>query len=107
MKILLITGHRRRIAAFGVLMVLIGAGTGAQAHSWYPYECCDDEDCAPVENIEKPDFGRISIMTTKHGRIIVPNSFPRRASPDHRMHLCVFQTPMGLIPRCLFVPGTS
>ncbi|MEZ5842876.1 MAG: hypothetical protein R3D27_04000 [Hyphomicrobiaceae bacterium] len=92
--------------AFGALAMAVGAGA-AFAHSWYPYECCKGDDCAPVTASERPPFGRITIMTSRHGRVAVPDSFPRRPSPDNSIHLCVLETPRGPVPRCLFVPGTS
>ncbi|MEM9028931.1 MAG: 2TM domain-containing protein [Pseudomonadota bacterium] len=77
------------------------------AHSWYPYECCDDGDCAPVISTERLSLGQAIIVVSKFGRVEVPDSFPRRPSQDNQMHICILRTPNGPIPRCFFVPGLS
>lgn len=71
----------------------------AEAHKWYDYECCHENDCAPVTKLEfRHGF---SIWYTKHW----PNGYPiddveyaaRRKngkefkikpSMDHQRHLC-------------------
>ena len=51
------------------------------AHSWYPYECCSDHDCEPVQDaVEVPGGYRI------HG-IFVPLS-KVRPSKDGNYHWC-------------------
>ena len=99
--------YPRRIAGVVVLVTAALFATVAAAHSWYPFECCNDDDCAPVTASELSASGQSSIMTNRLGRILVPHTFPRRISPDNRTHLCVLHTPSGPVPRCLFVPGTS
>jgi hypothetical protein len=88
-------------------LAICGVGT-AQAHSWYPHECCHDDDCAPVDNVlSVPDLDGIYV-TSKHGSALVPASFPRRPSPDSRMHVCLRKAPGGthkLI--CVFMPPES
>lgn len=32
-----------------VLLILLGLGTFAYAHGWYPPECCSDADCRSVD----------------------------------------------------------
>lgn len=45
------------------------------AHEWYPLECCHEHDCAPVEKVERVEALKGRWMTTKHGRVFVPDSF--------------------------------
>jgi len=39
---------RGALALTGVLLC-----SSAEGHSWYPKDCCDDADCAPVERISQ------------------------------------------------------
>ena len=64
-------------------------------------------DCAPVESVAQivsasggpPQL----VVTTKHGTVVVPPDFPRRESPDGRMHVCI----QGIYVMCLFMPPHS
>ena len=81
----------------------------AKAHGWYPKECCDDRDCAPVESVAQflPVGGGLPqlIVTSKHGTVIVPQGFPVRQSKDGRMHVCIRQNEFGTWDvMCLFMP---
>jgi hypothetical protein len=53
----------------------------AEAHSWYPKDCCHDHDCQPVPCAE--------LVTTRHGlmwRGLVVFSEPQiKASPDQAL----------------------
>jgi len=87
------------------VMLMVSA---APAHEWYPRECCQDLDCAPVERAEPLPDGSLRV-TSKVGTTIVPASFPRQASPDHQMHICMarFSHLDDMRPVCLFVPGAA
>ena len=105
------------LAGFGVL----GTAT-AQAHDWYPLDCCHDQDCAPVDKLEQVPTQKLAhagmafapnlrlpsqmLVTTKHGTVLVPENFPRRASHDGQWHACIQSSgsvaPARLI--CLFEP---
>src|SRR5262245_50008408 len=98
---------RSRISAttsFGFVgaMLLIPA---AVAHDWYPRECCRDQDCAPVERAEPLPDGALR-LTSRVGTTVVPASFPRQASPDGQMHICMIRYSHldDMRPVCLFVP---
>ena len=87
--------------------------TPAQAHDWYPRECCHDNDCAPVESVARISSLATSsqlpstVVTTKHGTAVVPPNLPRRESKDNRMHACMNPGPMGKMQLiCLFTPPT-
>ena len=83
--------------------------TPLAAHSWYPKECCNDMDCAPVETVDRllPTGGGLPqlVVTSKHGKAIVPQGFPVRESKDGRMHVCMRYDEFGNMDViCLFVP---
>ena len=98
-------------SAFVALSVLAGTAAlvPAKGHDWYPLECCNHMDCAPVESIIRlvPAGGGAPqlIVSSKHGKAILPQDFPTRESKDSRMHVCMRRHDsgdMGVI--CLFMP---
>ena len=81
----------------------------AVAHDWYPKECCNNQDCAPVESVTwsvpAGEGMRQLVVTTKHGTATVPIGFPARESKDGRMHACMRQNEFGAWDvMCLFMP---
>jgi len=102
-----------------LLAALLAAATPAAAHDWYPMECCHAMDCAPVERVEMLPGPAIAsflptpaqaplggmLVTTKHGSVVVPATFPRRESKDHRMHACMRPGQEGAMRLiCIFLP---
>jgi len=83
--------------------------TPADAHDWYPEECCRAKDCAPVESwaftrpVREGSLPQLSV-TTKHDTAIVPRDLPRRESKDYRMHACM--RGWGSVKQivCIFLP---
>ena len=84
----------------------------AVAHSWYPRECCRDYDCAPIETLTQlvslsggaPQL----VVTSKHGKAIVPRNFPVRELRDDRAHVCMQFDEFGdMQVICLFVPPST
>lgn len=80
------------------LAILLALAGPALAHSWYPYECCHERDCAPV----KP--GRWRSVQGGWQIVIHPGEHPMagdaprsyfvafkdaRPSPDKQFHLCL------------------
>jgi hypothetical protein len=96
------------LASIWMLACAPGSLSLAKAHSWYPKECCDDVDCAPVEAVAElasANGSRQVIVTSIHGRAIVPRNFPVRDSKDGRMHVCMRPDPEGIMDvMCLFLP---
>jgi hypothetical protein len=90
-----------RLAPLAVVLTI----PAAVAHDWYPRLCCHDNDCAPVERAEALPDGAWR-LTSRVGTTDVPPDFPRRASPDHQIHICMtrFSHLDGMKPVCLFVP---
>lgn len=90
------------------------AASPAAAHDWYPHECCHDQDCAAVDKVEMLPTpmaegtgatGMSMRVTTKYGSALVPASFPRRESKDHRMHACMLPDGRGSMRLiCIFMP---
>jgi hypothetical protein len=87
----------------------LGSREPAQAHEWYPQECCHRGDCAPVDEVNRltskdNDAPRL-VVTSKHGTAVFPATLPWRKSEDHRMHVCMRPSlygGMGVV--CIFVP---
>jgi hypothetical protein len=80
-----------------LLTLAIAFATRAPAHEWYPMQCCSGDDRAPVDKVEvlteqhevaknktlanllgMPAHASVPplLVTTKHGRVIVPPDFP-------------------------------
>jgi len=91
----------------------------AQAHDWYPADCCSGMDCAPVEKVEiipamryaglgfQSKAPSIMVVTTKHGTVTIPRddpTFKPRVSKDAQMHACIRQTANGAKLICFFEP---
>jgi hypothetical protein len=79
------------------------------AHSWYPKECCNSRDCAPVNNVAwyVSKNGNVSylIISSPLGKAIIPENFPVRESKDGRIHVCISHDPFGdRYVVCLFMP---
>ena len=85
------------------------SGSPAKAHEWHPKECCNNDDCAPVESFKRlvptasvfPQF----VVTSRYRTAVVPHDFPLRVSKDGRMHVCMRQNEFGTGDvMCLFMP---
>lgn len=75
------------------------------AHSWYPRECCDDNDCTPADAISTDVRGDLSVHIGNR-RVWVPKGFNIRPSRDDRIHVCFFIDEHNfLMPLCLFMPA--
>lgn len=71
-----------------VALVVLLPGA-ARAHSFYPWECCHDQDCWPtgVEPAREPD----PVYTAGGWRLVDGTVVPfreTRVSPDGRFHVC-------------------
>lgn len=101
------------VSSLFALSALAGAtllcSTPVSAHSWYPKECCSNDDCAQVTATSRLILASGGlpqlIVTSKHGTAIVPQDFPVRESRDGRMHVCMRPDPWGgMDVICLFMP---
>ena len=75
--------------------------------TWYPLECCNNQDCRPVASVRSTRGGLW--MTTVDGRIIlVGHDEPRRPSRDLRWHICLTtDVYSNVVIQCLFEPPNS
>jgi hypothetical protein len=86
-----------------------GGMLAAYAHSWYPKECCSQNDCALADRIESGPRGITAVMVGNR-RIEIPPGFAARSSPDNHIHVCFvssIEAGVPWMPLCLFVPGQA
>ena len=77
-----------RLIGFPISLAFVALNAGEiKAHDWYPYECCNGLDCAPVEEVQPLPEGLL--VTSKYGTAIVPSTTEMRPSPDGRLHVCM------------------
>jgi hypothetical protein len=89
-----------------VVLACVG-GSVAWAHSWYPMECCHNQDCFPADAVSTNSNGE-TIVTVGNLQIPVPPQFASRPSLDNRVHICfTMDASRKAIIRCLFLPGVS
>lgn len=80
------------------------------AHDWYDPYCCNNNDCAPVEqsNLEfstGPDGEPTLTVTTKAGKVTgLMKDISIRPSKDEQYHVCIIVY-HGVEIRCLYVPA--
>jgi hypothetical protein len=86
------------------VLVLLASGTAAHSHGWYPWECCSDNDCAPISLNETPKErdGGFYLIDGRHisYREVKP-------SPDGQWHLCEQKWPAKVSDRkilCVYAP---
>jgi hypothetical protein len=87
-------------------LVFAGAMTHALAHSWYPWECCSDRDCFPVEARD--------VRGVPGGWMLQDGTFiafrEARPSPDQNFHVCRREDGKGALirlhekPACFWAP---
>jgi hypothetical protein len=94
-----------RDALISALLAAVLMAPVATAHEWYTRECCGEVDCAPVERVEELAEGALRV-TSRVGTTVVPAAFPRQASPDQQMHICMVRYSHldEMRPLCFFVP---
>ena len=74
-----------------VLFLIMFSGV-AFAHSWYPADCCSDNDCAPILSKEMKELNGTMVLhvTTKHGTApVFPLTTKLRQSEDDKEHACL------------------
>jgi len=79
-------------------------GAEAVSHSWYPFQCCSDRDCYPLEE----EDGKTATQTADgwrlwDGRIVARGI--TKLSPDGQFHIC--ESPAKAIFCFVAPPGTS
>jgi hypothetical protein len=86
-----------------IVMLIVGS---AQAHDWYPHQCCHDTDCHPVgcDTLAENGDGSVTYTSDLH----VTFEFEKRkvkASQDSKCHVCIHSSPMQVpvTPLCVFI----
>jgi hypothetical protein len=97
-------------AMSGLASIIFGSAP-AQAHDWYPLECCGRNDCRPARSTEGDGRGGMTVIVGDL-RIGIPEGFDRRPSPDGRIHVCFRTYPetdghVIVTPICLFLPAQA
>jgi hypothetical protein len=79
--------------------------TVADAHSWYPKECCSDNDCQPVPCAE---LSRTHLGLKWRDLVYFPE-WQTHDSLDQFCHVCVKSYPgfNPYVPICVFVPRVT
>lgn len=85
------------ILLFSLCLVLFS--TLVYGHSWYPYDCCHDQDCFPIkcEDILEDINGNYIYDGLTFTKDKIKNSL------DAMCHACIGKTSGMSIPRCLFI----
>ncbi len=78
----------------------------AQAHSWYPKECCNEKDCHEVDNVTEMPDGSTQVRVGSD-ILSVPRTLKRRRSLDERYHVCYGKLNGTTSIYCFFQPGLS
>lgn len=100
---------RWTIALIGIALILWAiAAEMAEAHDWYPSECCSGQDCREISDaaVEVGPEGYLLKLTGE----TIPHGDERvRFSPDARFHQCIVPADhnRGAYTRCVFVPARS
>ena len=71
--------------------------SAAQAHSWYPWQCCHDQDCRPVKCED--------LTETKDGYEDDGVKFSKsmeQPSKDRMCHVCIMGDGAGRHGMCVF-----
>ena len=86
-------------------LVLSVVASAAQAHSWYPEQCCRGDDCTVLPgSAVRPSPEGWMLSTT--GETIPFDDSRVLISPDGRFHQCIFPTEKHTT-QCLFVPAAQ
>lgn len=76
-----------------ILILLLALAGPALAHSWYPYECCSEKDCFPVEARD--------VREVRGGWELQDGTFipyrEARPSPDGKFHVCRHSNGQGAL----------
>jgi hypothetical protein len=81
--------RRHDFIFLGLWTSLLAVLPSAQAHDWYPPECCSGQDCAPADTVVVRADGSY-LVTSRGMSAVIPADYSRwRKSPDGRVHVCI------------------
>jgi hypothetical protein len=93
------------------MMLTVSTAWRAEAHSWYPHECCSNQDCMAADAVETDGLGGRSVLVGQV-RVLIPHGTIPRPSPDGRAHVCfntwaadLYGLPTFVVI-CLFLPAS-
>jgi hypothetical protein len=92
-----------KIALLATALVWIAP---AEAHSWYPRECCNDKDCHEADKVTKMPDGNVEVQVGSD-ILLVPSTMKRRRSQDQNFHVCYSKVNGAITVSCFFEPGLS
>ncbi len=97
---------RRRAAGAVLAVAALLVSGAADAHSWYPKNCCHGADCRPVPCDE--------LIETRNGimwrGVVLFNGAQVKPSQDQFCHVCAKEqtgTLLPYLPLCAFIAPTS
>jgi hypothetical protein len=101
---------RLTLSATLVSLATAGPTLSRDTRSWYPRECIAIDYCSVVESVAwvVPDGANTPrpMVSSVHGRAIVPPSISLGESGDGRLHVCLRYDPFGSLEvTCLLVPS--
>jgi hypothetical protein len=101
---------RLTLSATLVALATAGPALSGDTYPWYPRECIAIDYCSVVESVAwvVPDGANTPrpMVSSAHGRAIVPKSISLGESGDGRMHVCLRYDPFGSLEvTCLLVPS--
>ncbi len=81
--------RRHELVSFALWAGLLAVLPSAQAHDWYPLECCGSDDCAPADTVVVRADGSY-LVTSRGMSAVIPADYSKwRKSPDGRVHVCI------------------
>ena len=102
----------RGVAILCTMVLAASLAQRTDAHSWYPIDCCSDNDCMPADAIFADGRGGKTIVVGQT-QIPIPAGTKPRPSPDERVHVCfrAWSGDLQGLPTysliCLFVPADA
>ena len=90
-----------------IVALLLAVAKCAEAHSWYPQECCHDVDCHPVgcETLAENADGSVAYTDDIRHVTFVFEKHKVKASLDGKCHVCIHSSPFNVpvTPMCVFI----
>lgn len=78
--------------------------SSADAHDWYPRDCCSGQDCYAIDEAEV-ELTEAGWEVMRTGEIIEHNGRRERMSEDGQFHRCSLGGDPDSRTLCLFVPS--
>lgn len=76
---------------FLALVLIMIATSPSKSHSWYSYECCNDNDCAPAKLTQIENTSMYKVQSIKGSVIIDMKKMKCLPSQDNDYHICLYR----------------